>query len=149
MLALSSLLAHASNTHNFAQADGGAEALLGGLGLFLILLFLAVLAFSIWMLVDAAIKPVDNKVLWIILIVFFGFLPAVIYYFTDRKKYQDSLKIQHTQPATLSPQGTAATWPTTSPTANTETPNPTDKPAEGNQPSQGDDARSDDTAPKA
>lgn len=89
--------------------------------------------FPIWMLIDAAIKPVNNKVLWILLIVFFGPLPALVYYFTDRKKYlaeQSAVSTPQQQGQSQNqPDSGNAVWPTTSPTANTEAPNPTDKPA--------------------
>jgi len=47
------------------------------------------LAFTIWMIVDAAKrdeKVLPGKIKWILLMVFFGFIPAVVYYFTRKKK---------------------------------------------------------------
>lgn len=97
----------------------------------LIVLGLIAIIFSVWMLVDAAIKPVNNKVLWIILILFVGPLAALIYFFTDRKKLVD--------PSTAAPahnwepnngQGNTTAVPTTSPIANTEQPKTTDAPAD-------------------
>ncbi|MDP3970397.1 MAG: PLDc N-terminal domain-containing protein [bacterium] len=50
------------------------------------LISLVALAFVIWMIVDAAKRDFDQKVLWILLMVFIGFIPAVIYYFMIKRK---------------------------------------------------------------
>lgn len=139
MLSLMTLLLPASGAAQVAQSNGAelmAVPLLFGL-LLISLIALAALIFNVWMLIDAAVKPVDNKVLWIVLLVIglvvgFGFIVALVYFFTDRKKFQRvgvSQPAQPWQPQQAPPSATSSTWPTTSPTANTEAPNPTDPPA--------------------
>jgi hypothetical protein len=120
--------------YQFAQALSETGRTVGNIIFFLIgiVFVVAILAFPLWMLIDAAIKPVNNKVLWIVLIIIFGPVPALIYFLTDRKKFLERGTSPHTQTWAATPpqqpdSGTAA-WPTTSPTANTEAPNPTDTP---------------------
>lgn len=121
-------------------ADSAGEGAVGATIVFLlvgILLILASFAFTIWMLVDAAMKPVNNKTLWIVLLILgllfgFGLIPAIIYYFTDRKNVQlpgaAGPQAQQQWQSQVPPVDANSTWPTTSPTANTDAPNPTDTP---------------------
>ncbi|MBI2415694.1 MAG: PLDc N-terminal domain-containing protein [Candidatus Kerfeldbacteria bacterium] len=50
------------------------------------LIGLVCFVFTIWMIIDAAKRNFDQKVLWILLMVFLGFIPAVIYYFMIKRK---------------------------------------------------------------
>lgn len=50
------------------------------------LIGLALTIFTIWMIIDAAKRDFDQKALWIILMVFFNWIPAVIYFFMVKKK---------------------------------------------------------------
>lgn len=91
------LLAQASD-YDYApdiQFDSGAAtgimAALGGMMIFIFILIVLAAGFTIWMLVDAILRS-DNeypggsgKVMWILLLVFLGFIPAIIYYFMVKK----------------------------------------------------------------
>lgn len=59
------------------------------MGLILFLIFAAVLAFEIIMLVDAIKNPritTDRRVLWIVGMLLIHPIVAIVYYFTDYKK---------------------------------------------------------------
>jgi hypothetical protein len=76
-----------------STADEGALAAITGLGLLcqipMCIVGVVGLAFTIWMIVDAA-KRDDNvlpgKVKWIILMVFTGWIGALIYFFARKRK---------------------------------------------------------------
>lgn len=76
--------------YNDYYYDSGASMMAGGVALVLFLVFgligLVLTAFVIWMIVDAARRPMENKALWIILMVIFGIIPAVIYFFMVKRK---------------------------------------------------------------
>ena len=63
---------------------------LAGLGAMLIVFLvigLIAFAFWIWMLIDAIKRPnLDNRALWIILMVLLSVIPSVIYYFVVKRK---------------------------------------------------------------
>jgi len=59
-------------------------------GLILIIVSLALIVFWIWMLVDAIRRPIKNKALWLIIIIFLGCLGAILYYFIGRKDLKKS-----------------------------------------------------------
>ena len=48
---------------------------------------MAAFGFEIYMLIDAIRNPIKNKALWIIIIILFGFIGAVIYNFVGRDKF--------------------------------------------------------------
>ena len=48
---------------------------------------LAGTGFWIWMIVDLMKREIPDKILWIILVIFAGFIGALIYFFTGRNKY--------------------------------------------------------------
>jgi hypothetical protein len=65
----------------------------GGIGLlfivFIVILGLALCAFWIWSLVDCATKEPEggnNKLVWILIILFAGVIGSAIYYFVRRPK---------------------------------------------------------------
>ena len=60
-----------------------------GIAFVLIFFVVGILAFIFWimMLVHAIKYPVDNKVLWIILMVIAGVLGSIIYYFAVKRHY--------------------------------------------------------------
>jgi hypothetical protein len=61
-----------------------------GMLIFSIVMFaLGIFFFVFWlkMIIHAARNPIQNKALWIILMVILGFLPAVIYYFVVKKDF--------------------------------------------------------------
>jgi len=56
--------------------------------LFVILLAIVAMAFWVWMIVDAATRKFNNdteKIMWILLIVLLGVIPAIVYYFTVKR----------------------------------------------------------------
>lgn len=60
-----------------------------GFGLLAVVLILAIAAGIFWilMLVHAASHEMENKAVWIILIVFTGIIGALIYYFVVKRKF--------------------------------------------------------------
>jgi len=58
-----------------------------GAGLFVALMVINILAFVFWilMLIDAIRRPIANKVVWILVLVFTGIIGALIYYFVIRR----------------------------------------------------------------
>lgn len=67
----------------------GAFGWIAGIGLLFGLIVLVTTLFWLWMLVHAATKPIENKVVWIILMVVFGPLVSLIYYFMVKRKFSE------------------------------------------------------------
>lgn len=55
-------------------------------------------AFWLWMLIDAIRREFDSKTLWIILIVFLGFLGAILYFFIVRRKLKQQGRTSEGEP---------------------------------------------------
>lgn len=53
---------------------------------------LLIFAFWIWMIVDVAKKPIKSKTLWVLVIILFNFIGAIIYFIFPRRKYIKSFK---------------------------------------------------------
>jgi hypothetical protein len=51
----------------------------------LMLFMLAASAFWVWMIIDVAERPLQDKTKWLIIVIFLHFIGAAIYYFTGRK----------------------------------------------------------------
>ena len=51
-----------------------------------------IFGFWIWMLVDVANKPIKRKTVWVLVIVFFNFIGAILYFIIVRRKYKKNLK---------------------------------------------------------
>lgn len=49
-------------------------------------IFILLFAFSLWMLIDAITRDFDNKIVWIIVIIFLNFAGALLYYFLIKKR---------------------------------------------------------------
>lgn len=49
-------------------------------------IFILLSAFWLWMLIDCVKRDFDDKVLWIILLIFLSYLAAVLYYFIIKRK---------------------------------------------------------------
>lgn len=66
-----------------------------GLGTIFILFALGILALIFWimMLVHAAQQEVANKAMWIILMVFFGVVASIVYYFVVKRPF-DKTRVQ-------------------------------------------------------
>lgn len=89
-----------------------------GFGIFGIVLFVVVLGFVIWsmvfwilMIIHAAKHNVENKAMWIILMVFTGFIGAIIYYFVVKRTFSE----QFSPPAPLPTPPAAPPTPPISP----------------------------------
>lgn len=57
---------------------------------FFLVLILAT-AFQIWMIIDAVKRPLENKALWLIIILIGGILGAILYFFIPRRKHKKLL----------------------------------------------------------
>lgn len=60
-----------------------------GLGLMALVFIVGIVFFIFWiiMIIHAASKPIENKALWIILLVFTGIVGALIYYFVVKRNF--------------------------------------------------------------
>lgn len=60
-----------------------------GIGLVLVFLVLGIAAFIFWivMLVHAIKNQIENKPTWIIVLLLFGIIGAIIYYFSVKRKF--------------------------------------------------------------
>ena len=58
-----------------------------GAGFFVFLMVISALAFVFWllMLIDAIRRPINNKIIWILVLVFTGIVGALIYYFVVKR----------------------------------------------------------------
>ena len=73
-----------------AELGNKVKGFLGwGIGGFLVIFALGILATVFWimMIVHAAKHDVENKAMWIILMVFTGIVGALIYYFVVKRKF--------------------------------------------------------------
>ena len=77
-----------------------------GLILFFVLIGLLFAIFWIWMLVHAATKNIENKALWIILLIIFGFLAAIVYYFAVKRPFDKNTPVQPMPPVDSGPTPT-------------------------------------------
>jgi len=57
--------------------------------LFFFLLGFAAMIFWLVMLIHAAHKPIENRVMWLILLVLIGPIGALIYYFAVKRKFKN------------------------------------------------------------
>jgi hypothetical protein len=84
-------IAHAAATCTVNGEQVACPAGLGiGMLIFAIVMFaLGIFFFVFWikMIIHAASNPVQNKALWIVLMVLFGVLGAIIYYFVVKKDF--------------------------------------------------------------
>lgn len=49
--------------------------------------------FWLWMLIDCAIKPIEGKTAWILMIIFLSILGAILYFLIPRRKYLKEQKL--------------------------------------------------------
>jgi len=84
----------------------------GGIVFMIIMAIISILAFILWlvMLIHAASKPIDNKVLWIVLMVIIGIPVSIIYYFVVKRKF-DKGQVQPPQPPVQPPTPAAPPAP--------------------------------------
>lgn len=73
-----------------------------GIGGFLFIFALIVLATVFWimMIVHAARHPINNKGVWIVVMIFTGIIGALIYYFAVKRKFNQ----QFSQPTMTAPR---------------------------------------------
>lgn len=97
--------------YNYDSTSGAGDAAAAAFGVgFLAFAFvmgligLACTIFVIWMIIDAARRNFDQKVMWILLMVFLGFIPAVIYFFMIKKKNVGSVGVKTTPTAAIPPK---------------------------------------------
>jgi len=65
---------------------------IAGLGVFFVLMLiigLIGLIFWFWMLIHAIMKPIENKAMWIILMIIFQIPVSIVYFFVVKRKFQD------------------------------------------------------------
>ena len=66
------------------------KALFGlGIGLFIVMFAVGIVALVFWikMLIHAVKNPIEHKPLWIIILLLFGIIGAIIYYFAVKKSF--------------------------------------------------------------
>jgi len=81
---------------NFHQKTGAdfIHGIFGKISLIMIPIFLILGSFWLWMLLDCRKRQFDDKTMWILLIIFFTFIGAMLYFFTVRKKLIKQGKLQ-------------------------------------------------------
>lgn len=64
-----------------------------GIGAIVGLVALGLTAFVFWlmMLIHAASKPIENKAMWIIILIFTGIFGAIVYYFVVKRKFSKTV----------------------------------------------------------
>ena len=70
------------------MSDQAAFWLTGGfIGLIVVatIVFLMATVFWLWMIVEAITKPIENKAIWILVLVATGVLGAIVYYFAVKR----------------------------------------------------------------
>jgi hypothetical protein len=72
-----------------------------GIGLFAVFAIVGIFftIFWIWMLIHAATKNIENKALWIILLIIFQGLAAIVYYFAVKRPFDKNQPIVTPPPA--------------------------------------------------
>ncbi len=89
--------------------------MLGNLGIFAVvfaIIGLACAIFWLMMLIHAATHPINNKALWIVVLVFTGIIGAILYYFLVKRSFN---KIMPTASASMSQQSDQPTKPPVQP----------------------------------
>lgn len=76
-----------------------------GIGIFVFFAFVGLLLtiFWVWMLIHAATKNIENKALWIILLIIFGHLAAIVYYFVVKRPFDKNQPIVTPPPTSPGP----------------------------------------------
>lgn len=75
-----------------AELGNQVKGFLGwGIGIFLLVAALGILATVFWimMIVHAARHQINNKGIWLVVIIFTGIIGALIYYFAVKRKFND------------------------------------------------------------
>lgn len=78
---------------NVMYEDGGSLGFLVvvGIGLVLFVAFLSIACLVFWivMLIHAISKPIKSKALWILILLLFGILGAIVYYFAVKRGFKE------------------------------------------------------------
>mgnify|MGYP001297306166 CR=1 FL=1 len=74
-----------------------------GLIIFFVLIGILLTILWIWMIIHAATKNIENKALWIILLILFGHLAAIIYYFAVKRPFDRKSPVQPASPSNPGP----------------------------------------------
>jgi hypothetical protein len=92
------------------QGFGKAISALFGIAFLGVIVFVAIgiASFVFWLLmfIHAASKPIENKALWIVILIFTGAIGAIVYYFVVKKKF-DLQEKSKTQPPSVPPEAPA------------------------------------------
>ena len=85
----------------FGEAVGESFGALG-IGIIIVVFLIGLLCTVFWvmMIVHAASKPVENKAVWIILMLLTGVVGALIYYFAVKRNFDSASLPPATPPAT-------------------------------------------------
>ena len=89
-----------------AQLGETVKTFLGwGIGLFVVFAAIGLWAAIFWllMLIHAATHEIENKAVWIILIIFTGIIGALIYYFMVKRPFNRRVVMPGTTPSTSAP----------------------------------------------
>jgi hypothetical protein len=78
------------------------------LGAIIVLGIIGIASFVFWLLmfIHAVSKPIENKALWIVILIFTGAIGAIVYYFVVKKKF-DLQEKSKTQPPSVPPEASA------------------------------------------
>ena len=59
---------------------------LGGFFIVMMVILVVLFALWLWMIIHAASKPIENKAMWIVLMVLVGPIVSIVYYFVVKRK---------------------------------------------------------------
>lgn len=65
---------------------------IGKIVVIIILVAIPFIIFWVWMLIDCAKRPIEDKTVWILIIVLVGVLGAILYFFIPRRKHKKELQ---------------------------------------------------------
>ncbi len=65
--------------------------------LFIVLVCLAALIFWVLMLIHAISKPIKSKAVWILILLIFGIIGAIIYYFAVKREFNKKEEVVHAE----------------------------------------------------
>ncbi len=100
------------------EVSGQIKSLLGlGIGFFALMAAIGIGTFIFWilMIIHAASNQIENKAMWVILMVFAGFIGALIYYFVVKRKFNNQVP---TPPPAMPPTTPPTPPPIAPPTMN-------------------------------
>ena len=75
-----------------------------GIFIFIVVVGIAATVFWIMMIVHAASHQIENKAIWIILMVLTGIIGAIVYYFMVKRKFSQPIVQAPTTPTMTAPQ---------------------------------------------